>query len=29
VGKPEGSRPFGRLRNRWDYDIKVKSKGTG
>jgi len=23
VGKPEGKRPLGRLRHRWDYNIKM------
>ena len=23
VGKPEGERPFGRPRHRWDYNIKM------
>jgi hypothetical protein len=29
VGKSEGSRPFGRVKNRWQCNIKVKNKDTG
>jgi hypothetical protein len=29
VVKPEGSRPLGRLRNRWVYNIKIKCEETG
>jgi len=25
VGKPEGTRPFGRLRHRWEDNIKNRS----
>jgi hypothetical protein len=26
MGKPEGQRPFERLRHRWDYNIKMDFK---
>ena len=29
VGKPEGKRPLGRLRRRWEYSIKMDSKEVG
>ena len=29
VGKPEGKRPLGRPRSRWEYNIKVKLKEVG
>jgi hypothetical protein len=29
VGKPVGKRPRGRLRQRWENDIKVGSGGIG
>jgi hypothetical protein len=29
VGKPEGRRPFGRPRHRWDDDIKINLKEIG
>ena len=29
VGKPEGKRPLGRLRHRWDYNIKTDLQEVG
>jgi hypothetical protein len=29
VGKPEGKRPLGRPRRRWDDGIKMNLKGIG
>jgi len=29
VGNPEGRRPLGRPRHRWEYDIKIKLKEIG
>ena len=29
VGKPEGKRPLGRHRRRWDYDIKLDFQEVG
>jgi hypothetical protein len=29
VGRPEGKRPFGRQRRRWDDDIKVDLQEVG
>jgi len=29
VGKPEGKRPIGRLRHRWDDDIKMDLQEVG
>ena len=29
VGKPEGKRPLGRLRRRWDYNIKIDLQEVG
>jgi hypothetical protein len=29
VGKPEGKRPLGRFRHRWEYDIKMDLKEMG
>jgi hypothetical protein len=29
VGKPEGRRPFGRSRHRWEHNIKMDLKGIG
>jgi hypothetical protein len=29
VGKPDGKRPLGRLRHRWEYNIKMDLKETG
>jgi len=29
VGKPEGKRPLGRLRRRWDDNIKMNLKEVG
>jgi hypothetical protein len=29
VGKPEGKRPLGRPRNRWEYNIKMDLQGIG
>jgi hypothetical protein len=29
VGKPEGKRPLGRQRCRWDYNIKLDLRETG
>ena len=29
VGKPEGKRPLGRDRRRWDYDIKMDLQEVG
>ena len=26
MGKPEGKRPLGRLRHRWDFNIKMDLK---
>jgi len=28
VGKPEGNRPLGRLRRRWEDNIKIDLKGV-
>jgi hypothetical protein len=27
VGKPEGKRPRGRLRHRWEYNVKIYLRG--
>ena len=29
VGKPEGKRPLGRLRHRWEYNIKMELQEVG
>jgi hypothetical protein len=29
VGKPEGKRPFGRRRRRWEYGIRMDLRQTG
>jgi 3-oxoacyl-ACP reductase-like protein len=29
VGKPEGERPLGRLRHRWEDNIKMDLKAVG
>jgi hypothetical protein len=29
VGKPEGKRPLGRPRRRWEYNIKMDVKEVG
>jgi hypothetical protein len=29
VGKPEGKRPLGRPRRRWEYNIKMDSQEVG
>jgi hypothetical protein len=29
VGKPEETRPFGRLRHRWEYNIRTDLKEIG
>jgi hypothetical protein len=29
VGKPEGKRPLGTYRRRWEYNIKMDLKETG
>jgi hypothetical protein len=29
VGKPEGKRPLGRPRHRWEYNIKVDLQEVG
>jgi len=29
VGKPEGMRPFGRLRHRWKHNIKMDLQKVG
>jgi hypothetical protein len=29
VGKPEGKRPLGRLRRRWEYNIRMDLKEIG
>jgi hypothetical protein len=29
VGKPEGKRPLGKLRRRWEDDIKIDRRGIG
>jgi hypothetical protein len=29
VGRPEGRRPFGRPRRRWDYNIKMDIQDVG
>jgi hypothetical protein len=29
VGKPEGKRPLGRLRHRWEDDIKIDIREVG
>jgi hypothetical protein len=29
VGKPEGKRPLGRPRLRWEHDIKMDLQGVG
>ena len=29
VGKPEGKRPLGRLRRRWEHNIKMDLQGVG
>jgi hypothetical protein len=29
VGKPEGKRPFGRLRRRWQYGIRMDLREIG
>jgi hypothetical protein len=29
VGKPVGNRPLGRLRRKWDFDIKMDLKAVG
>jgi hypothetical protein len=29
VGKPEGKRPLGRLRRRWEDNIKMELRETG
>jgi hypothetical protein len=29
VGKPEGERPFGRLRRRWEDNVKMDVQGVG
>ena len=29
VGKPEGKRPLGRLRRRWEYNIKMDLQEVG
>jgi hypothetical protein len=29
VGKPEGKRPFGRPRRRWEDDIKMNLQAVG
>jgi len=29
VGKPEGKRPLGRLRSRWEDNIKMNLRGVG
>jgi len=29
VGKPEGKRPFGRPRRRWEYNIKMDLREVG
>jgi len=29
VGKPEGKRPLGRLRRRWEYNIKMDLHEVG
>jgi len=29
VGKPEGKRPLGRHRRRWEYNIKMKLQEVG
>jgi hypothetical protein len=29
VGEPEGKRPFGRVRHRWEDNVKVDLKGMG
>ena len=29
VGKPEGKRPFGRLKHRWEDDIKIDLQEVG
>jgi hypothetical protein len=29
VGKPEGKRPLGRPRNRWEENIKMDLEGVG
>jgi len=29
VGKPEENRPLGRLRRRWDYNIKMELQEGG
>jgi hypothetical protein len=28
VGKPEGKRPLGRLRRRWEYNIRIDLNGN-
>jgi len=28
VGKPEGKRPYGRLRHRWEDDVRIYLQGT-
>jgi len=29
MGKPEGKRPLGRLRHRWEYNIKMDLQEVG
>ena len=29
VGKPQGKRPLGRLRSRWEYNIKMDLREVG
>ena len=29
MGKPEGKRPFGRPRHRWDYNIRMDLQEVG
>jgi hypothetical protein len=29
VGKPEGKRPLGRPRHRWEDNMKIDLRGTG
>jgi hypothetical protein len=29
VAKPEGKRPFEKLRRKWEYSIKMNLKGRG
>jgi hypothetical protein len=29
VGKPEGKRPMGRLRHKWDYNTKMDFQEVG